>query len=121
MPRMRTLALLIGSMALFAGLAHADSLPNCPPGTHMVANPVPEGAMHHGGAHCDPDQPAQELPPPPPPSPESQPAPPPPPPATAPQSSGGCSVITIASAPVSLVIAIAALAFFARRRRPRDL
>ncbi len=32
--------------------AAADALPDCPPGTHFVGNPIPEGALHHSGGQC---------------------------------------------------------------------
>lgn len=65
-PRMKTLrtapalalvASFLGVLAL-APSARADALPMCPPGTHMVTNPTPPGAMHHGGARCEPGGPA---------------------------------------------------------------
>jgi hypothetical protein len=43
--------------------AHADAIPSCPPGTHVVMRSVPPGAMHHGGGGCVPDEVAPEAPP----------------------------------------------------------
>lgn len=73
-----TLALLLGAPAV----ALADAIPGCPPGQHVVFNPVPPGSHHHGGAHCEPDAPphGRRTPPPP---------PPPPPPPAPPSGSGG--------------------------------
>jgi hypothetical protein len=59
-----SLSVLACALAVTSG-AHADSLPMCPPGTRMVANPTPPGAMHHGGAHCEPDGAAAPTTPPP--------------------------------------------------------
>lgn len=44
-------------------LARADALPNCPPGTRMVMNPTPPGAMHHGGGSCVAEEPPVNPPP----------------------------------------------------------
>ncbi len=50
------LSLSLVALALtFAPEVRADSLPSCPAGTHMVMNPTPPGAMHHGGGYCEPD------------------------------------------------------------------
>lgn len=51
-----TASVLAASFAAFVALAPAvavaDAMPDCPPGTKMMTNPVPEGAMHHNGAQC---------------------------------------------------------------------
>ena len=52
-------ALLVTS--LYAGVAGADSMPACSAGTRLVANPVPSGAMHHGGGRCEPDPAAKKY------------------------------------------------------------
>jgi hypothetical protein len=79
-------------------LALADALPDCPPGTHMVTNPIPEGAMHHAGGQCVEDE------------------------GGASESGGGCSAVRAASGgrvgevPLALFV-LAPAAVLVRRRR----
>jgi hypothetical protein len=40
---------------LVPSVALADSIGPCPEGQQVVVNPTPEGSMHHGGFHCEPD------------------------------------------------------------------
>ncbi len=46
--------------SLYAGVAAADSMPACSAGTKLVVNPVPSGALHHGGGRCEPDPAAKK-------------------------------------------------------------
>ena len=59
MPAMRTTLAFAFALLLCGApaLVHADAIPGCPPGQHVVMNPVPPGSMHHGGGHCEPDAP----------------------------------------------------------------
>ncbi|MFO0681994.1 MAG: hypothetical protein U0234_08085 [Sandaracinus sp.] len=130
------LALALGSVQL----AHADSMPTCPPGEHWVSNPTQPGAMHHGGFHCEPDAPPPSTvaPPPstvaPPPStvapPPSTVAPPvPPPPSTAadspasadgaPAESSMCSAAISSRDHAALALVLVTVLALARRRRAR--
>jgi hypothetical protein len=42
-------------VALVPRVAWADAIGPCPDGQQVVVNPTPEGSMHHGGFHCEPD------------------------------------------------------------------
>jgi hypothetical protein len=54
---------VLAALSLAPVSALADSLPNCPPGSHFVSFPTPPGALHHGGGQCAPDEPSGEAPP----------------------------------------------------------
>lgn len=49
---MRTALLSLVLVAISCSIARADVIPSCPPGQHLVMNPVAPGAMHHGGGGC---------------------------------------------------------------------
>ncbi|UJR83727.1 hypothetical protein [Sandaracinus amylolyticus] len=84
---MRTILALAFALLVLAPSARADVIETCPDGQHFESNPVPEGAMHHGGGRCVEDQGA-----------------------------GGCAV-GHARGSAGLVVVLAALALIAARRR----
>ena len=51
----RTAHALVLALALVPSVASADAIGPCPDGQRVVTNPTPEGSMHHGGFHCEPD------------------------------------------------------------------
>jgi len=128
---LRSLLLVVCALT-FPAVTHADSLPACPPGTHMVANPTTPGSMHHGGMHCEPSGPAAEAPvgtPPaetPPSTPEAalatapasaESVPAPPAPTTEPAPSGMCSVRAGADPSLLALGLVSGALLFVRRRR----
>ena len=55
MTRLAALFVLALSLGLVTGVASADAIGPCPDGQRVVVNQTPEGSMHHGGFHCEPD------------------------------------------------------------------
>lgn len=116
-------AALLAIALLAPSGALADALPDCPPGTHMVMNPTPPGAMHHGGGGCVPDAPPTDPAPPAEPAPPAAAPPPPPPPAPAPApaatpaASSGCRASPASSAAFGALVPFALAVLVLRRLR----